>query len=77
MVVMKKTAPRKIRESVTAALPKEVAERLHDGPGDRRSALETEGGAQLTPLDPDFRDAMQAFTEVRRQYRNTLKKLAE
>jgi hypothetical protein len=36
-----------------------------------------ENGVLLTPYDPDFHDAIQAFAEVRRQYRNTLKKLAE
>ena len=64
-------------ESVTATLPKEMADRLHIGPGDRVFAVETENGVLLTPLDPDLRDAMQDFDEVRRQYRNTLKKLAE
>ena len=64
-------------ESVTATLPKEMADRLHIGPGDRGFAVETENGVLLTPFDPDLRDAMQAFDEVRRQYRNTLKKLAE
>ena len=63
--------------SVTATLPKEMAERLQVGPGDRMFAVETGNGVLLTPYDPDFHDAMQAFTEVRRQYRNTLKKLAE
>jgi hypothetical protein len=29
------------------------------------------------PSDPDFQDAMQAFEQIRRQYRNTLKKLAD
>jgi putative addiction module antidote len=68
---------RQAGESVTATLPKEMAERLHVGPGDRMFAIETEGGVLLTPFDPDFRDAMQAFTKVRQQYRDTLKKLAE
>ena len=63
--------------SVTATLPKEVAERLQVGAGDRMFVIETENGVLLTPYDPDFHDAMTAFGEVRRQYRNTLKKLAE
>lgn len=63
--------------SVTATLPKEVAERLQVGAGDRMFVIETENGVLLTPYDPDFHDAMRAFGEVRRQYRNTLKKLAE
>jgi hypothetical protein len=54
-----------------------MAERLQVRPGDRMFAVETENGVLLTPYDPEFHDAMQAFAEVRRQYRNTLKKLAE
>ncbi|HEY7770082.1 AbrB/MazE/SpoVT family DNA-binding domain-containing protein [Longimicrobium sp.] len=61
--------------SVTATLPKDMADRLHVGAGDKVYAIETERGVLLTPYDPD--DAMQAFEEVRRQYRNTLRKLAE
>ncbi len=63
--------------SVTATLPKEMVERLQVGPGDRMFAVDTENGVLLTPYDPDFHAAMQAFAKVRRQYRNTLKKLAE
>lgn len=63
--------------SVTATLPKDMAERLHVRAGDRIYAIETERGVLLTPYDPEFDDAMHAFEEVRRQYRNTLKKLAE
>ena len=63
--------------SVTATLPKDIAERLHLGPGDKVFAIETEDGVLLTPYDPHFDEAMQAFAAVRRQYRNTLKTLAE
>ncbi len=63
--------------SVTATLPKDIAERLHLGPGDRMYVIETEDGVLLTPYDPHFDAAMQAFAEVRREYRNTLKKLSE
>lgn len=63
--------------SVTATLPKDMADRLHVGPGDKVYAIETERGVLLTPYDPDFDEAMQAFEQVRRQYRNTLRKLAE
>ncbi len=68
---------RKAGGSVTATLPKEIADRLHLGPGDKVYAIETADGVLLTPYDPDFNEAMQAFGEVRRQYRNTLKKLGE
>ena len=63
--------------SVTATLPKDMADRLHVKPGDRIFAIETDRGVLLTPYDPDFNDAIEAFDEVRRQYRNTLKRLAE
>lgn len=63
--------------SVTATLPKDMADRLHVGPGDTVYAIETDRGVLLTPYDPDFEDALSAFEQVRRQYRNTLKRLAE
>ncbi|MBK6767544.1 MAG: AbrB/MazE/SpoVT family DNA-binding domain-containing protein [Ardenticatenales bacterium] len=63
--------------SVTATLPKDMADRLHVKPGDTIFAIETDGGVLLTPYDPAFSDAIKAFDHVRRQYRNTLKRLAE
>ena len=63
--------------SVTATLPKDIADRLHVRAGDRVHVIETEDGVLLSPYDPDFEDAVNAFEEVRRQYRNTLKKLSE
>ena len=75
--MVKEITLRQAGGSVTATLPKEMVDRLQVGPGDRVFAIETENGVLLAPYDPDFHDAMQAFSEVRRQYRNTLKKLAE
>ena len=75
--MIKEITLRQAGGSVTATLPKEMVDRLHVGAGDRMFAIETENGVLLTPFDPDFHDAMRAFSEVRRQYRNTLKKLAE
>jgi antitoxin MazE len=63
--------------SVTATLPKDMAERMHVGPGDKVYAIETDRGVLLTPYDPDFEEALNAFDQVRRQFRNTLKRLAE
>ena len=34
-------------------------------------------GLQLTPFDPDFDAAMEAFGQTRRKYRNTLRALAK
>ncbi|CAN5679573.1 AbrB/MazE/SpoVT family DNA-binding domain-containing protein [soil metagenome] len=63
--------------SVTATLPKDMADRLHVKPGDKVYAIETDRGVLLTPYDPNFEHALDAFQQVRRQYRNTLKRLAE
>ena len=63
--------------SVTATLPKDIVDRLNLVAGDKVFAIETDDGILLTPFDPSFATAMQAFDDVRRQYRNTLRKLAE
>ncbi|MDR0788161.1 MAG: AbrB/MazE/SpoVT family DNA-binding domain-containing protein [Gemmatimonadota bacterium] len=75
--MVKEITLRQAGGSVTATLPKDITDRLHVGPGDRMFVIETEQGVLLTPYDPDFDAAMTAFEEVRRQYRNTLRKLAE
>ena len=75
--MMKEITLRQAGGSVTATLPKDMMDRLHVGPGDRMFAIETDRGVLLTPYDPDFDAAMQSFDQVRRQYRNTLRKLAE
>lgn len=74
--MVRKIVLRQAGGSVTATLPKDMVDRLHVGAGDTVYAIETERGVLLTPYDPDFDEAMQAFEEVRRQYRNTLKNLA-
>ena len=63
--------------AVTAALPKDMLDRLRVGPGDTVYAVETPQGVLLTPNDPTFDAAMQAFDEVRQRYRETLRRLAE
>lgn len=67
----------KAGDSVSATLPKEMMERLRLAPGDRVFAVETDRGVLLMPYDPDFDVAVQAFSQVRRQYPNTLRKLAD
>jgi antitoxin MazE len=68
---------RKVGGSLATTIPKELAERLAVKEGDHLFAVETEGGVLLTPYDPHFEEAMQAFETGRRKYRNTLRKLAE
>lgn len=75
--MVKEIVLRRAGGSVTVTLPKEVVDRFHVGPGDKVYLIETDQGVLLTPYDPEFEVAMGAFDKVRRQYRNTLRKLAE
>lgn len=62
---------------ITVTLPKDIADRLNVRAGDRLYLVENDQGVLLTPYDPTFADALEAFEEVRRDYRETLRKLAE
>jgi len=75
--VIKEITLRQAGGSVSATLPKQMTDRLNVEAGDRVFAIETDRGILLTPYDPYFDEAMAAFGEVRKQYRNTLRKLAE
>ena len=75
--MVKEITTRQAGGSITATLPKKMMDRLHISPGDKLYAIQTKDGVLLTPYDPNFDKAMQAFDKVRRQYRNTLKKLSE
>jgi putative addiction module antidote len=66
-----------VGNSTGIVLPKEVLEQLHIAKGDVLYVTATPGGIQLTPYRADFAAAIEAGTEVMRQYRNTLRKLAE
>jgi len=68
---------RKIGSSVGVILPKEMLEALHLSEGDQIFADTTQDGLQLTPYDPDFEAAMEAFGRTRKKYRNALHQLAK
>lgn len=63
--------------SVSATLPKDMADRLHLGPGDRVLAVETEQGILLTPYDPTVEKALEIASRAARKYRNALHELAK
>lgn len=67
---------RKIGNSLGLILPKEVAERLHWREGDTLHVILDSEGARLTPYDPGFQAAMEAFGRTRHKYRNALHALA-
>jgi antitoxin MazE len=72
-----KLTVRKIGGSLGTLIPKELAEQMRISEGDQFFAVPAEGGVLLTPYDPDFEDAMAAFEEIRKEYRNAFRELAK
>lgn len=62
--------------SMSATLPKDVAERLHLAAGDTVLAIETDRGILLTPYDPQTEEALAIAARVSGKYRNALRELA-
>jgi putative addiction module antidote len=63
--------------SVSATIPKDMAERLHLAPGDRVLAVETDRGILLTPYDAHFEQAIEIASRAAKKYRNALRELAK
>ena len=63
--------------SVSATLPKDMADRLHLEAGDRVLALETDQGIILTPYDPETEKALKAAAKAAKKYRSALRELAK
>ena len=57
-------------------LPKDMADRLHLGVGDRVLAVETERGILLTPYDPAAEEALRIAARAAKKYRNALRELS-
>jgi putative addiction module antidote len=67
---------RQVGGSIGATIPKDMADRLHLGVGDRVFAVETEQGILLTPFDPGVQEALEIAGKVAGRYRNALRELA-
>ena len=63
--------------SVAATLPKDMADRLHLGAGDRVLAIETDRGILLTPYDPVIEEALSIAARASKKYRNALRELSK
>lgn len=74
---MAKLKIRKIGNSLGTILPNEILQKLRVGEGDEIFAVADEDGIKLTPYDPDFEEAVEAFEEGRKRYRNALRKLSK
>lgn len=63
--------------SISATIPKDMADRLQLEPGDTVFAIETERGILITPYDPETEEALAIASRVARKYRNALRELAK
>jgi putative addiction module antidote len=63
--------------SVSATLPKDMADRLHLEAGDRVLAVETDQGILLTPYDPEIERALAVAAKAAKKYRSALRELAK
>jgi putative addiction module antidote len=63
--------------SVSATLPKDMADRLRLEAGDRVLAVETDRGILLTPYDPEAERALRIAAKAAKKYRNALRELSK
>jgi putative addiction module antidote len=62
--------------SITATLPREMADRLRLSAGDRVFVVETDLGLLLTPYDESLDRALRLYERGARKYRDSLRELA-
>lgn len=67
---------RQVGGSIGATIPKDMADRLHLGVGDRVLAIETDDGILLTPFDPNVQEALDVAGRAAGRFRNALRELA-
>ena len=68
---------KRIGGSVGTILPKSMLERFHLGAGDKVFVVETDEGLLITPFDPDFAEALEAYERGAKKYRNALRELTK
>jgi putative addiction module antidote len=70
------TKLRRAGGSISATLPKDMADRQKLEPGDTVFVMETERGILITPYDPVTEEALAIARRVARRYRGALRELA-
>jgi putative addiction module antidote len=68
---------RRMGGSLGSTFPKGAMERLNINDGDKLFFVEREDGILLTPYDPKFDKVMEAYEDLSKRYRNTLRELAK
>jgi len=66
-----------VGNSTGVILPREILAHLRADQGDRLYLVETPGGIELTPYDPEFAAQMEHAEKVMHEDRDVLRKLAE
>jgi putative addiction module antidote len=66
-----------VGNSTGVILPKDILQRLRVERGDTLYVIETPGGIELTPYNPEFAAQMEIAERVMREDRDVLRKLAE
>jgi len=66
-----------VGNSTGVVLSKDILAKLRVGKGDTLYAIETPGGIELTPYNPEFALQMSLAEQIMHEDRDVLKKLAE
>lgn len=73
---VRETIIRPIGNSAGVTIPKETLERYQLAKGDKVIMRETEEGILVMPYSAPFNEAMAAYHEVAKKYRNALRELS-
>ena len=66
--MVKTVTVRQTGTSISVVIPKDMADRMHLGPGDSVFMVETEGGVFVTPYDPTLDHAMEAYDRIAKKH---------
>jgi putative addiction module antidote len=73
----KKVTLRRSGSTVSATLPKDMADRFHLEVGDTVLAIETDHGILLMPHAPNAKRALKVATKAAEKYRHALRELTK
>jgi putative addiction module antidote len=71
------TTIRRIGNSSGLTIPKDLLDRQRLEEGDQVHLVETDEGLLITPYNPDFEDAMDAYEDGAKTYRDALRTLSK
>jgi putative addiction module antidote len=66
-----------VGHSLALTIPKEFVTRFHLEKGDEVFVRATPEGFEISPFDPDFKQAMEAAAVIAKEYKNALRTLAQ